>query len=249
LNRRLVDIGFIINRAAIFTGVSIVVLGAFVLLESLFSDWFRDANHTTNVLVNAGLALSLGFSVHFLHARIDRVVDNIFFRKRHEDEQAIRAFAHEAPFITDRATLLQRSIAVLERHTDTASVAVVLDDGDGRFAAIDDNEPAIDENDPAIVRLRATHKTTDLHDLGSQLHGDLAFPIVSRGRFLGAVVLGARRSGEAYAPDESHAISTLAHSLGSALDVLSASNGESQNAILKELRDSMRVLVAMSRFG
>lgn len=35
LGRRLFDIGFVINRAAVFAGVSVIVVGSFVLFESL----------------------------------------------------------------------------------------------------------------------------------------------------------------------------------------------------------------------
>ncbi len=237
LSRKLVDIGFIVNRAAIFTAVSIVLFGSFVLLEAAFSDWLRNASRTTNVLVAAALALLLGFSVRLVHTRVDRIVDNVFFRKRHEDEQAIRTFAHEAPFITDRATLLARAAAILDRHTDAVSVEILLADAAGRVGTLE-------TNDPAVVRLRATHETVDLHDFDSQMQGDLAFPVVARGELRGAIVLGARRSGEAYAPDESLAITTLAYSLGAALDVLSANDGESHDVILREVRDTMRALLA-----
>ncbi len=33
LNRRLLDLGFALNRAAVYTGVSIVVVGTFMLVE------------------------------------------------------------------------------------------------------------------------------------------------------------------------------------------------------------------------
>jgi hypothetical protein len=238
LSRKLVDIGFIVNRAAVFTVASVMLFGSFVLLESVFSDWLKDASRTTNVLVGAGLALLLGFSVRFVHARADRIVDNVFFRKRHEDELAIRMFAHEAPFITDGATLLARAVTVLDRHTDAASVKILLADAAGRL-------DTLDVDDPAVVRLRATHETVDLHDLDSGMQGDLAFPIVARGELRGAIVLGARRSGEAYAPDEADAVTSLAHSLGAALEVLSANDGESHDAILREVRDATRALLAL----
>ena len=124
LNRRLTDIGFIVNRAAIFTAVSVVLVGSFVLVEWLLTDWLRDASHTTNVLFGAGLALALGFSMRFVHARVDRVVDGVFFRKRHEDEEAIRTFAYEAPYITDAATLLERAASILDRHTNASFVEI-----------------------------------------------------------------------------------------------------------------------------
>jgi hypothetical protein len=211
LNRRLFDIGFVFNRAAVFTGVSVVLLGAFVLVEWLLTDWLSTAGHATNVLVSGGVALSLGLSIRFVHGRVDRVVDRVFFRKRHEDEEAIRAFAGEAPYITDPDILLRRATETLNRHTNAKSVDIVL-----RY----------DENDPAIVRLRANPHALDLRGLETLLHGDVAFPMTARGQLLGVVVLGARRSGEAYAPDETSAISQLAASLGAALDVFATRNGK-----------------------
>lgn len=212
VNQRLFDIGFIVNRAAVFTGVSIVVLGTFTLVEWLLSDWLRDASHTTNLLVGGGLALALGLSIRAVHGRVDRAVDNVFFRQRHEDEQAIRTFAHEVAYIGDRGILLERAAAVLEGHTNAVSIEIVL-----RY----------DENDPAIVRMRAFPQPVDLHGFPSSLRGDIAFPMAARGRFIGAVVLGARTSGETYAPDEISAISLLAHNVASALDALGSRNGDS----------------------
>lgn len=207
LNRQLLDIGFIVNRAAVFTAMSVLILGAFVLVEWLLTDWLRDAGHVTNVLVSGGIALALGFSARFMHTRIDSLVDKVFFRRRHQDEEAIRTFAQEAPYITDRPALLERTSATLERHTDARSVHVLL---------------SYDENDPAIVRLRATRQTLDLRGTGSALEGDVAFPMIARGRLLGIIVLGERRSGEAYAPDERSAVSQLASSVGTTLDVLAS---------------------------
>jgi hypothetical protein len=226
LSRRLIDFEFIVNRAAIFTVVSIILVGAFFLIESLLSDWLRSESHTTNVLFGALLALALGFSMRFVHTRVDRFVDEVFFKKRHDDEAAIAAFAGDAPYVTDASTLIERTKLVLEKHTDAKSVTVVLDD-DGRYGGAG-------ENDPAIVRLRATHKPVDLHEVPSQLPGELAFPMVARGHLVGAIVLDARRSGESYAPDESAAIAQLANSVGYGLDVLSSSahrNGELLSAI------------------
>jgi hypothetical protein len=211
LNRRLFDIGFVFNRAAVFTGVSVILLGAFVLVEWLLTDWLGTAGHATNVLLSGGVALALGLSIRFVHGRVDRVVDRVFFRKRHEDEDALRTFSREAPYITDPDILVRRATETLNRHTNATSVDIAL-----RY----------DENDPAILRLRANPHALDLHGLETSLHGEVAFPMTARGQLLGVVVLGARRSGETYAPDETSAISELAASMGAALDVLATRNGK-----------------------
>jgi hypothetical protein len=211
LNRRLLDIGFVINRAAVFAGVSLVVLGTFVLVDWLLTDWLSNAGHATNVLVSGGVALTLGLSIRLVHGRVDLFVDRVFFRSRHEDEEAFRTFSSELPYVTDRDILLRRAAQTLERHTDATSVEIVL---------------YFDDNDPAIVHLRAYPQVLDLHGVESTLRGDIAFPMTARGQLLGVIVLGARRYGERYAPDEISAISQVATGLGAALDIFRTRDGK-----------------------
>lgn len=215
LSRRLLDIGFVLNRAAIFGAVSSLVVGLFVLFEWALGGWLAHASHTTNVAFSAGLALVLGLSVNLIHGRVEHLIDNLFFHRRHKDEQALRAFAHDAAYITDLDELLGRTVAALETHASASSVLAALDDGSGAIGGV-----AAD--DPAIVQLRSRHEPVALHDLESELPGEIAFPMVSRGRLMGALVLGPKRSGEAYAPDEADAIRHVAHGLGTALDVLAS---------------------------
>ena len=229
LNRRLIDIGFVLNRAAVFSGVSVVIVGLFVLAEWMFSQWLGKSGTTANLVVSAGVALVLGFSIRFIHDRVDLVVDSVFFRKRHEDEQAIRKFAHEAAYITDADTLLQRAGATLQRHADASFVTIAFGDENGRYGEVS-------ENDPALVSLRATHQPLDLHGAETALEGEIAYPMGARGRLAGVLVIGPKRSGESYAPDESSAIAQLAHAVGAAIDVLSLKNDDARDAILNAIR-------------
>jgi len=238
LNRRLLDLGFAINRAAVFSGVSIIIVAVFVLAEWILSEWFSNASHTTNLAVNAGLALSLGLSVRGIHHRVDRVLNSLFFRKRHDDEKALQTFAHEAAYITDARVLLDRAKQTLVEHADASSVTFLLNDGEGQYGIVS-------ENDAAIVALRAWRKVLDLHAVRTELQGEFAYPMIARGRLVGALVLGPKRSGESYAPDETEAILKLAHGVGGALDVLSLEGDGARDHILAAiaaLSDQMRDL-------
>lgn len=240
LSRRVLDISFVLNRALVFSGVSIVVVGIFVLVEWILSEWLGAASHTANLAISAATALVLGFSVRAIHTYVDRVLDRIFFRKRHEDERAIRAFAREVAYITDIATVLARAKEVLVTHADAAFVNLELDDGTGRYGDVS-------ENDSGIVSLKTWHKTLDLHTLQTDLQGEFAYPMIARGRLVGALVLGPKRSGESYAPDESEAIAQLAHGVGGALDILTLKAGVSLETLSDQLRDLRDTLVAELR--
>jgi hypothetical protein len=240
LKRRILDIGFVINRAAVFSGVSIIIVGLFVLIEWVLSEWFGSASHTANLAISAALALILGFSVRAIHKHVDRTLDAVFFRKRHEDEKAIRAFAHEASYITDLGTLVARAKETLEVHAGAAFVNIALDNGVGVYGNVS-------ENDPAILALRAWRQVLDLHTVRTVLQGEFAYPMIARGRLVGALILGPKCSGESYAPDESDAIAQLAHGVGGALDILTLKAGVSLETVSEQLRDLRDTIVTELR--
>ena len=100
----------------------------------------------------------------------------------------------------------------------------------------------MDENDAAIVALRASHETVDLHCVETRLPGEVAYPMLARGRLVGALVLGTKANGETYAPDESAAIAQVAQSVGVALDLLGATTGGQI-----ELLEALTTLAALTR--
>jgi hypothetical protein len=240
LNRRLLDVGFALNRAVVFTTLSLVIVGAFTLVEWALGTWLQNESKATNLVVSAALALALGLSIHPIHAWVDRFIDNVFFRKRHQDEKALRRFAHEAAFTTDPMAILERTKRELLEHAESTSADVLLYDGAGRYGDVD-------ENDLALVALRASGERVDLHGIETALHGDYAYPMLARGRFVGALVIGPKVSLEPYAPDESAAIAEVAHGVGIALDLLGVGRNETTPAILDAigtLDRSINVLTA-----
>jgi hypothetical protein len=245
LSRRLIDVGFVLNRAAVFTIVSAIVIGAFILAEWAAGAWLASATRTTSAVIGMVVALGLGVSLRYIHSYVERFVDRVFFSKRHEDESALRRFAHEASYISDRSTLLDRTVQAVKEHTSADDAAILVRNGTASYAfATDGRRAEVSENDPGIVALRAWNKPIDFHAFSdSQLRGEFAFPMISRGELVGALICGVKRDGEAYAPDESEALLALAHGVGTALDTLSSqSNGaiesirEMQALMLQELQ-------------
>jgi hypothetical protein len=86
------------------------------------------------------------------------------------------------------------------------------------------------------------------------MRGEFAFPMISRGDLVGALICGPKRDGETYAPDESEALLALAHGVGTALDTLSSqSNGvvesikETQALMLHELQKLPQAIASALR--
>jgi hypothetical protein len=250
LSRRLIDIGFVLNRAVIFAIVSTIVIGAFVLVEWAAREWLVSTGHTASTVIGMSLALGLGLSMRYIHRHVDRFVDHVFFRKRHEDEAALRRFAHESSYITDRSTLLERAVREVKEHTNAADATILVQNGAAAFTSAAETDGArtiASENDPGILALRAWRKPVDLGSIEhSVLRGEYAFPMISRGTLVGVLVCGAKRNGEVYAPDESDAILALAHAVGTALDVLSAQRDHPNELVLRELAELRQDVKRMS---
>ncbi len=250
LGRRVLDVGFVLTRSIVVAIVSLIVVSAFVLLEWALGSFLAGASHATGVAANAALALALGLSMRFIHKRVDDFVDTVMFRKRHEDESAVRDFSKEAVFITDRDVLLDQTLGKLRNHTDALACAILICENATFRTVRSFGAPPDDagENDPAILALKTWHKPIDPHRFETKLRGDLALPMVARGRLIGVVVCGERASGEVYAPDEVDAIVALANGVGTTYDALGT--GESQAApgditeAIRELRETTAALSA-----
>jgi hypothetical protein len=239
LGRRLLDVGFVVNRAVIFGIVSLIVVGSFILVEWAASEWLARTNHAAPMAASMILALGLGLSMRFIHRHVDRLVDEVFFRKRHEDEAALRRFAREAAYITDRATLVHRAIAEVKERANAMTVQLLVSDGSGQYISADgiDDGLSLGENDKALVALRTWHKPVDLEGLDTALQGEYAYPMLSRGHLVGVLVCGPKTDGDSYAPDESNALSELAHGVGTALDLLGDTGRDNSTVVLERLAE------------
>ncbi|HKU67216.1 MAG TPA: GAF domain-containing protein [Candidatus Baltobacteraceae bacterium] len=239
LRHRVIDVGFVLNRAVVYTAVSVIVVGVFVMVETLLAKYVESTSHVTSTAVQLAVALALGFSIRYVHARVDRFVDNVLFRERHLAEAAIRTFAHDASYITDLDVLLTRCVQIVEHHAKTLGSGVWLADDAGIYTARAGTfaiAPAVDENDPALVSMRARHVNVHVRDCGSALPGVRAFPMIVRGELLGILVCGQKLDDDTYAPDEEDALASLAAAVGYAADGI-------------EVRDLRRRLAQLTATG
>jgi hypothetical protein len=223
VRHRVVDIGFVINRALVFGVISGVVIVAFMALEWTLSSVFVRMSKVTSTSLELMLALLLGFSLRGIHRRVDAFIDDLFFRSRHEAERALKTFAREVAYVTDPRVAVERAHAQLVARTGAADAAVYVVTGT-EAVRVDPAESAaadgVDVDDPALVRMRATRLPVALADVASAFAGDHVFPMCVRDAITGAVVLGAKSNGETYAPDEIATVETVVLALGNALDAL-----------------------------
>ncbi|MFY9886518.1 MAG: GAF domain-containing protein, partial [Candidatus Cybelea sp.] len=223
LRHRVIDVGFVINRAIVYSAVSIIIVGIIVIVDTLTSRFVEQHSRTGSMAVQLAIALVLGFSIRFINARVEQAVDRVLFRQRHLDEAAIADFTLDAQYVTDAGVLLERCVATAMRHGHATEAGVWLRGPSGLYEPHNSSftqSHSVDENDPALVAMRARRVVADIHALRSALPGVLAFPMIVRGELIGALVCGNKEHAEAYAPDEIESLRNMAAAVGHALEAL-----------------------------
>ncbi len=224
LRHRILDIGFVINRAVVYAGVSLIVVATFIVFEWL-AGHVVETNSRASGILQLGAALVLGLSIRPIHNRVDQWVDDLFFRERHAAEAAVRKFAHEALLITAQSDLIAKTVDVAQRNMRLTGCAFYTSRRD-RYVPLHSTfevAPSVSENDYAVLRMRTWHAPVELHDVETQLPGELALPMTVRGKLAGFLLCGDKSSHEAFAPDEREALALLARDAGIALDSLQIS--------------------------
>jgi hypothetical protein len=225
LRHRVIDVNFVLNRALVYSILTSVVVGVFILVEDLLQTFA--AGRGIGIAVEVSVALALGFSFNALHKQVERAIERALFRAKHEAANMLRRLSEEASFMESSDALLRRAVTEVHACTGAATAAIYERNGQGYARSIwCGQEPppdVIDCDDLAFVRLRKTRTYADLGDVPSALGSDgIVFAFTVRGQLGGALLCRRRPNGEAYAPDEIALLSAVAHEVGAEVHAIRA---------------------------
>ncbi len=216
LRTRLIDVGFVIDRALVFGVITALVFGTFSVLELGVHQFAVSARGGWALQALAALVLAVILSP--LHRRLESWIEQIFFRSQRLALLALERLAKECPFVERETHLLAMSVERLQPHC--AAVAVYARAGSGyrRCAAHGGPWPEVlDADDSAFVALRATHEAVPLAGRCSGLGAEgLALPMTVAESVIGTLVCRPL-DGEQFAPEIRAALANVAHHLGMAL--------------------------------
>jgi hypothetical protein len=225
LKHRIIDVNFVLNRTLIYTILTTIVVGIFILLEHILNT--VAVGRGVSLVAELTVALALGLSFNFLHKRIEQMLDRTLFRGKYEAVKALNELSEEAAYMETPDALLKRAATEIPRAVGARGAAVYermngvyhLAHSDGLSGLPNTVEP----DDPAFVRLRRRLSQVDLADVSSALGTDaIAFAFAVRGQLIGALLCGRRANGESFAPDEIAAVQKVAHEIGAELNAIRA---------------------------
>jgi hypothetical protein len=235
LRHRVFDIAFVLNRTLVYAITSALILVALAAMEFAAERYLSDLTRVEGILIEFAIALTIMMTIRVVHNRVDRAVDNVLFRARHEEESALRRFAGTVPFYTEQAALIRDTLDALARYGRVHGAAIYMPaQKQLQCAASAYSVPAlpIDENDPAYVELRAHREQLHLRGSSTAFLGERLYPMFLAGRLLGVISIGARETGEQMPPDINEAIERVGASLAIALAAVETDRIRQENAAL-----------------
>ncbi len=216
LRTRLIDVGFVIDRALVFGVITALVFGTFSVLE-LGVHQFAVSDRVGWAL-QALAALVLAVILSPLHRRLESWIEQIFFRSQRLALLALERLARECPFVERETHLLAMTVERLRPHCAAVAIYERSASTYRRSAAHGGPWPEVlDADDAAFVALRATHEAVPLAGRASGLGSEgLALPMTAAQSVIGALVCRPR-DGEQFAAEIRAALANVAHHLGMAL--------------------------------
>lgn len=132
-SRRILGAGFALSRAMVFSAVTLVVVGVFVLVEWQVGVWFSAAGRTANLTITAVLAAGLALSSRSLYAHVDAFVDTVLFRRQRDARALVRRMIAGLPYVESSETIADLLVRGACETLRIASGALFRRREDGSF--------------------------------------------------------------------------------------------------------------------
>jgi class 3 adenylate cyclase len=216
LNRSLLDVGFVLNRASIAAVLSALGVAIFAGIEWILSAFFARLGSTGVLTINIAAAILLGLMAPSLYRLTGTMVERTFFgRQRGAREQAAR-IAAGLPYVDSASTLATALTRDICKVLELPSGAVFRRNAGGNFvreaaAGWDDGErlhaPDVER---IVLQLLADRSPLRLSEgqldarpaAGSDGTPALVFPLEARQELIGFVAYSVHAGGIDVDPDE-----------------------------------------------
>ncbi|HVC36960.1 MAG TPA: GAF domain-containing protein, partial [Gammaproteobacteria bacterium] len=224
LRYRVVDLNVVVDRALVYGGVTMLVVGIIATVNSLALR--ATLGEGTGPLLQVVVPLALGIVLGKVRTYMDKLVERVLFRRKYLADKALRTFARRCGHMQDVPHLLEAAVKEIQKHTGSLRVALYAA-ADTGYTRVNQSPDArfpekLQADDPAMVATRAEHQAIDLEDLESGFGTDgCVFPMMVLGVLRGVLVC-ANRPGERYAADDKKLLTHVARDVGAAWRILRA---------------------------
>jgi hypothetical protein len=243
LSRQLLDIGFALNRAAVFTATTLLLAGSFAALQWLTNTILVDRTGQHNVAIELAITVIVYYLIRATRVRTDAIVSALFFSHRDRRIRAIEAVANSVDEVGDVQALCSFITQELLARAGIDS-QVLFEDSAGNYVPAVGSAPDVrplDRDDRTIVYLRTTRAPVSAPHVAPNA---VAYPLLVRARLRGILICRAPAGENEFAPDENRALMTLATKTAAARDDLLAESMRRELAGLREQNLALQTRLA-----
>ncbi len=228
LRHRVVDVSVVLDHTLVYGGLTALVIGILAAVNSLIEH--AALGTSASLLLQVIVPLALGIVLSRVRMYLDRIVEQVFFRKKYLAEKALRRFARNCTRYERTDELMQAAALEIHQQLDAPGVAIYERRSEGYICVQHAGERRYPEHiridDPALVAARADQKNIDLSELTSEFGTDgYVLPMTVQGVLQGVLVC-ANRPGEHYAVEERKLIIQVARQVGIAWQGLLARDNQ-----------------------
>lgn len=244
----LYGIGFVVNRAAIYTALTTVIVGFFA-----GGNWIVGNALKTSGLalpVDVVLAAAAGLSLNLVQRRVTVVVDRVFFRRRYEATRRLRRVARALAQVDDGELVAEALVVEPADALQLQSAAYFARRLDGAYELVarqnwpNDAPAVVDARDRFVLHLMGAgedaQSTDDLPSSHAFPQGSArprtVVPLWSGRELRGFALYGAHRSGATLDPEEAVTLERVAVAANAAIDRVAAAELQSALNELATLR-------------
>lgn len=207
-------------RAYAYTLVTTAIVLVFALAEWGAEKYVADRSRTAGVTLEIAIVLIAAVVFRPVHQRVEKSVDDAFYRRKHQALAALEKFRRELSSFNDVEQLLRRVIEAVDHYLEAHACAIYLRREMFRAEASSFDVAAgdIELDDPLVIRLRSSNSPAQPSLLNSSARGTHAFPMTAAGELMGILLVHCRHGD--YDVDEAQMLSGLAQDLAVALIAL-----------------------------
>jgi hypothetical protein len=249
LRHQLLNIQFVINRTLVFAVTSVLLFVSFWLIEQGVHKLVHFEAAQNNALLGGAIAFALFYSFNRLHHKVEKWIEELFFRHWRAKEHALRSFMSKVPHFVDIDALIVAFGGALDRFSDHSGCAMYLLTDEPQFqrvfSSMSDAATCLPIDNDIAVTCRDTRKPIRLDDVDRAVPGAIAFPMMQGNELKGFVVLGAKVGVQTYRPDEEKILQAAVELIS--LD-LSRLHAEQLAKVIKELQTERTLLLNRQGF-
>ena len=226
LRHQLVDLDVVLSRSTVYGIISLGIVFVFLTLEWLANTLAESQaglerwGHAT-ALVSFAAAIAIGLSVRPLHARIESIVNQLFFGERLRRFRLLESFATESDYVESRADLIRLTFEAVRDALETPEVSLYLHEGDAYARARTSTEAAparLGLGDRLILQL--LERSEPFVSEVETLHDWLIVPLRVRTARLGFIACGRKPDHTRYLADEEGTLDRVAHHVATSYALL-----------------------------